>query len=192
MGVRELQRGAVRRVGVLLALTVGLGTATVLAVQAPEYDVKAAFLYNFAKFVEWPASTFAGPAAPIRICVVGSNPFGGHLQAFTRGKQVNGRTIAVRTGVPIASARSCQMVFVSPSERGRTEAILAQLAGRPVLTVGDTADFADQGGIIGLSMDESHVRFQINMVAARRAKLKLSSQVLKVATQVIGQLDEGK
>jgi hypothetical protein len=100
--------------------------------------------------------------------------------------------VSVRTEVPANQARTCQVVFVAPSESGRVGQLLSQLADKPVLTVGDSAGFAAHGGVIGLSMQANHVRFEINMVAARRANLKLSSQLLKVATQVIGQLDEGR
>jgi hypothetical protein len=154
--------------------------------KAAEYDVKAAFLYNFAKFVEWPN---LDPTRPIAICVLGANPFGDKLTRAVEGKRVDGREVEVRSLPTVKGADTCQIVFVASSERERVEDIVGQLGQRPVLTVSDVEGFADRGGVIGLKLQESKVRFEVNMDAARLAGLKLSSQLLKVATQVIGQVE---
>jgi hypothetical protein len=154
---------------------------------APEYAVKAAFLYNFSKFVEWPPSAFATAADPIVICVLGENPFGPLLADAVRGKKVSGREVAVREPRSVSEAAGCHVIFIASGDR-RLDETLHELASQPVLTVSDADSAVERGAIIGLKMDERRVRFEINMIAARRAGLKLSSQLLKVAVRLIGQL----
>jgi hypothetical protein len=155
-----------------------------------EYEVKAAFVFNFSKYVEWPESTFATAADPISICVVGENPFGTLLEEAVRGKSVNGRQIVVRETTTIPD--TCHIAFIASSERERLDAILGKLARRPVLTVSDAEAVAERGAIIGLTIIDKRVRFEINMVAAKQAGVKLSSQLLKIAIRLIGQRDQGR
>lgn len=176
---------------------VGSGCALLLAAnslpvapEASEYEVKAAFLYNFSKFVDWPEEAFSASEAPLEICVLGDNPFGGTLVAAVRDKQVNGRQISVRHVPSVGETRGCHIAFIHASESRRLEQILDPLRRTPTLTVSDMPSFAERGGVIGLKVDKKRVRFEVNMVAAREAGLKLSSQLLKVATAVIGQLGE--
>jgi hypothetical protein len=146
-----------------------------------EYQVKAAFLYNFAKFVEWPPQTFKTEKDPIRICVLGLNPFGPALVDAVGGKTVLGRTFAV-TGISnVAQAVECQMLFISSSERKHLTSILAELRTRGVLTIGETNGFAAQGGIVNFKLEDGRVRLEINVEAAVQAKLRISSQVLSLA-----------
>jgi uncharacterized protein DUF4154 len=182
-----VQRFATRAV---LAWALALLAARGAAAAPAEYAVKAAFLYNFSKFVEWPAGAFASPADPIRICVVGENPFGGLLAEAVRDKQVNGRSFTVQETSTIAEAATCQIVFLAASEERRFDELLRQLGARPILTVGDANSIAARGGIIGLTVEDSKVHFEVNLPAARQAGLKLSSQLLKVATRLIGQLEQ--
>jgi hypothetical protein len=157
-----------------------------LAAEGPsEYEVKAAFLFNFAKYVEWPEGTFAGPADRIVLCVLGENPFGTLLENVVKDKKVNGRELALRE---TKSTAGCHVVFIAASERERLDEILGRLADRPVLTVSDAESVADRGVILGLTLRENRVRFEVNLIAARRAGVKLSSQLLKVAVRLIGQL----
>lgn len=157
--------------------------ALAAAAEAPsEYQVKAAFLYNFCKFVEWPPEAFAGPGDPIAICVLGESPFGGLLRETVRGKQINGRDVVVREGVTLPAATSCQVVFIPSSESERTSEIVDKLARRPILTVGDLG-----GGIIGLTLEDNRVRFEVDMNAAKQAHLRLGSQLLRVALRVRGE-----
>jgi hypothetical protein len=152
-----------------------------------EYDVKAAFLFNFCKYVEWPESAFATPSEPISLCVLGENPFGSTLEDAVRSKTVNGRGLAVRSLASLSPDDRCHVVFVAASERSRLDNTIARLASHPVLTVTDIDSAAEHGTIIGLTTEENRVRFEVNLVAARQAGLKLGSQLLKVASRVIGQ-----
>jgi hypothetical protein len=145
-----------------------------------EYQVKAAFLYNFVKFVDWPA-TPAGKEEPIGLCVLGKDPFGGALEHVIEGKTVNGRPLAIRRIGDIAAARSCQVLFVSGSEVGRVSEIIQAVHAWSVLTVSEIDRFSQRGGIITFLMEGQRVRFQINSKAAASAGLKISSKLLQLA-----------
>jgi hypothetical protein len=150
---------------------------------AVEYQVKAAFLYNFTKFVEWPADP--QPQGPFRLCVVGSDPFGGSLEAIVRGETVAGRPLVVdrvdNDGQPLEKVRSCHVLFISRSERERLRQILDTVAGGAVLTVSDIPGFLDAGGQIELVLVGTKVRFAIEPAAAARSGLKISSKLLRLA-----------
>jgi hypothetical protein len=169
----------------ILACLLLLASAGRAAEGPSEYAVKAAFLYNFAKFVEWPARTFAGAADPIVLCVLGENPFGTLLDDAVRDKTVNGRQIAVHESKTLSAAAGCHIVFLAS---GSLDESLSALANKSVLTVSDAESAVDRGAIIGLKLEERKVRFEVNLVAARKARLKLSSQLLKIAVRLIGQL----
>jgi hypothetical protein len=156
-----------------------------------EYQVKAAFLFNFAKYVEWPESAFPEPADRIVLCILGENPFGALLEEIVKDKKVNGRGLAVREIKSVSATAGCHLVFIASSERLRFDEILGGLADRPVLTVSDAESVADRGFVLGLTLKENRVRFEVNLIAARRAGLKLGSQLLKVAIRLIGYGDEG-
>ena len=148
--------------------------------QAPapsEYQVKAAFLYNFVKFVEWPSSA-ESQAGPIALCVIGKDPFRGELHRAVDGKAVNGRPLIVRQTSDASATQSCQVLFVSLSEEGRAAGIIAAVAGWSVLTVSDIDWFSERGGMINFIMQGQRVRFQINPDAAARAGLRISSKLL--------------
>lgn len=153
---------------------------------ANEYQVKAAYLFNFAKFVEWPANTFSSAAAPLEICVMGLNPFGHALEDSIAGKTVSGRRLEISHKTDAAEARSCQIVFIAVSDKQRIRQILPQLSGASVLTVGDTLGFTDDGGIINFVLDGDRIRFETNLDAAERAHLKISARLLSVAKVVVG------
>jgi hypothetical protein len=150
---------------------------------APEYDVKAAFLYNFAKFVDWPPAAFPDPDS-LKICVLGDDPFGGSLQAVA-GEQVASHKLNVLRMDSIAKTAGCQILFISRSEQSRLRQILAAVKGSPVLTVGDTEKFVDDGVIINFTLEGSKVRFEINTEAADRAGLRISSKLLQLAKRVV-------
>ena len=149
-----------------------------------EYELKAAFLYNFAKFVEWPVGAFSDQGAPIVVGVVGDDPFNGSLDSVV-GKSANGRQVAIRRLSASQDLRSCHMLFVSSSERKRLGEIVASVDGASVLTVGEMEGFASNGGMITLTMEDNKVRFEINAGMARRARLKISSKLLSLAKRVI-------
>ncbi len=151
-----------------------------------EYQVKAAYLFNFAKFVEWPANTFSSPDAPLEICVMGLNPFGHALEDSIAGKTVSGRRIEISYKADAAGARSCQIVFIAVSDKQKMRQILPQLSDASVLTVGDTWGFTDDGGIINFVSDGDRIRFEANLDAAEHAHLKISARLLSVAKAVVG------
>ncbi|HWY57455.1 MAG TPA: YfiR family protein [Terriglobales bacterium] len=153
---------------------------------AGEYQVKAAFLFNFAKFVEWPSSSFANASAPLRICVFGHDPFGDELHNITKDKTVNGRRLEVDQGIDLQVARTCQILFIAASETARLKQIFESLRGADALTVGDTKSFVEQGGMINFVLENSRVQFEVNRKAAEEGGLKISSKLLAVAKLVVG------
>jgi hypothetical protein len=146
-----------------------------------EYQVKAAFLYNFAKFVEWPALTFKNDKDPVRICVLGQNPFGSALGDAVRGKTVLGRPFVLIDILGADQVSDCQILFISASERKRLRSIFAELRTPGVLTVGETDGFAAQGGIVNFKLTDGRVHLEINVEAAGQAKLRINSSVLNLA-----------
>lgn len=172
----------------LVALaTLCLGAASPAAAIAPaaaptEYEVKAAFVVNFARFVEWPEA----PAGPFVVGVLGEDPFGDALDHAFRGEVTGGHAWTVRRLARPEDGTGVQILFVGKSEEKRLAAILAQMRGAPVLTVSDMPGFAGRGGMIGFRLEERRVRFDIDPEPAAQAGLKLSSQLLKLARIVSG------
>jgi YfiR/HmsC-like len=146
-----------------------------------EYQLKAVFLFNFGKFVEWPPQAFADPHDPFTICVLGESPFGSALEEAVRGKTVASRPIAIRLLSNPQQAHTCQILFVSASERNRMHGLLEGLRNSCVLTVGDTEDFTANGGIVQFRMKDARVRIEIDAEAAERATLRISSRLLSLA-----------
>jgi hypothetical protein len=146
-----------------------------------EYQLKAVFLFNFAKFVEWPPQAFADASDPFTICVWGDNPFGSSLDDAVRGKTVGNRPISTRLVSSNQQARTCQILFISGSERKRMRGLLEALRNGCVLTVGDTDDFTTNGGIVQFKVNDARVRFEIDAEAAGRANLRISSKLLSLA-----------
>jgi hypothetical protein len=179
-----------RALGSLVALAMLLHTAT--AQSATEYQVKAAFLFNFAKFVEWPADALPAPDTPLQICVLGQDPFGGDFEQVIEDKAVNGHRLEVAHPDGVPQARACQILFIASSEKQKVRDILRGLAGASVLTIGDTPGFAQKGGVINFVLDESRVRFEINLKAAERAHLKLSARLLTVAKLIVAEEESGR
>jgi YfiR/HmsC-like len=148
---------------------------------ANEYQVKAAFLYNFVKFVDWPSSAFTSPNQPLAICVYGRDPFGTTLEDALLGKTIGERRIALVRATQFQELVGCHVVFVSASEDEPTADLAARLRGRPVLLVGESYGFAASGGIIQFTIKANRVHFVINPDAADRAGLKISSKLLALA-----------
>jgi len=152
--------------------------------QLSENQVKAAYLFNFAKFVEWPASTFSGAGSPLVIGIIGKGPFGEAQEALT-GRVVKGRKVQVRQVTRPEEAAGCQILYIAGSERQRLKDILRALPPSGVLTVSDLKHFCSSGGMIGLVIRGEKVQFEVNVGNAERAGLKLSSQMLKLALSVL-------
>jgi len=165
----------------LLAVACCLLAPSIARAQPSEYQVKAAFLFNFAKFVEWPAKSFSKPSDPIVICILGQNPFDHHLSAAIQGKVWEGRAFAVQLVVNLPPKSRCQILFVNSSERQRFRSLAASLKGSGILTVGETPGFVDDGGIINLKLEDGKIRFEINVDAAEQAELSVSSKLLSLA-----------
>jgi YfiR/HmsC-like len=147
-----------------------------------EYQMKAAFLYNFAKFVDWPPQKLNRLNDPVVICVLGEDPFGKLLDDTVQGKTIEGHPLQLGRIADTSQAAGCHVVFVSISERRRLNAILTDLSSAGVLTVGETEGFAVLGGIINFKLEnERRIRFEVNLNAAREANLKLSSKLLSLA-----------
>lgn len=173
----------------LIGIATLLVTMAALGQSATEYQVKAAFLFNFAKFVEWPADAFTTPDTALQICLLGQDPFGTDFEQIIEDKTVNGHRIELIHPSGIPQARSCQILFTHSADKQRMKDILQGVKGASVLTVGDTTGFAAMGGIINFVLDDNRVRFEINLEAAEQAHLKLSARLLTVAKVVLS--DEG-
>ena len=151
--------------------------------QQPEL-LKAAYLYNFAKFIEWPADSFADDSAPMALCVLGTGPFSSVLAQTLRGKTVQGRPVVIKQLDEVQDADACHILFIATSERERTAQILERLEGSAVLMVGETEGFARLGGSINFVTERNKLRFEINVDAAKRAELRISSRLLGLARVV--------
>lgn len=145
-----------------------------------EYQVKAAFLFHFAQFVEWPSGNSTNANEPFVIGVLGENPFGGALDEIVKGETIGNRKIIVQYSRSAEDLKNCQMVFVCKSEEARLPRILKELDGDNLLTVGESGGFAQRGGIINFYIEDGKVHFEINPDAAAREKLKISSQLFRL------------
>jgi hypothetical protein len=150
-------------------------------IQPSEYEIKAAFIYNFAKFVEWPQASEQASSDTIIIGILGRDPFGYLMEQVIGGKTAGGRTILIERYQSLDQAFHCHILFISDSELPRLKQIIQKLSGQHILTVGEMDSFARKGGIICLYMQDKRIRFKINMKAASAARLKLSSKLLKLA-----------
>jgi hypothetical protein len=157
------------------------GAASAYESEVPqEYLIKAAFLYNFAKFVEWPANAFTHESDPIILCILGTDPFGNALDSI-EGKMINNRKLEIKRCETVEEAKNCHILFVSSSKKTSVPQILNAFKNLAVMTVGDMEDFGRLGGIINFIIVENKVRFEINLDSAQKAGLKISSKLLKLA-----------
>lgn len=172
----------VRNLLFLIAITTVCALPTSGETQSPtEYQVKAAFLYNFARFVEWTPKAFHDVNSPFAFCVLGEDPFGPDLERTISGKTVNAREIVVRRLKGIPGLENCHILFIGTSESGRITQVLHALKNTAVLTVGETEGFLRGGGIISFFVEDNKIRFEINVDNAERSGLKISSRLLKLA-----------
>ena len=148
---------------------------------ADEYELKAAMLHNLMLFVQWPLSAYPDPQAPVHLCILGRDPFGASLTSTVLKKSVNGRPVLILHPQNDQEARSCHVLYISSSERKATAQIYSSLDGSSALTVGEMTQFAAHGGMIQFSLEDQRVRFDINLDAASRAGLKISSKLLVIA-----------
>ena len=178
-----------RRRLLVAALWAGLAGASLHA-QPPktagEYEIKAAFLYNFARYVEWPSERLPAPGGAFVVTILGEDPFGEALDAVTRDRTIHDRPLAVRRVARVEDVGASQILFISRSEVEDLPRILQRLEAAPILTVGETAQFAERGGMIRFRREGARIGFDINVVSTERAGLRVSSQLLKLA-RIVGQ-----
>lgn len=177
-GHRRLVMSTVAAASLLLCAS---ATAQVPA----EEEVRAAFLYNFTKFVEWPAPSGQKAGEPFRMCVVADADFTRVVDTIIRGESVLGRPLVLVTPTSADVARTCHLLYVSKRERDRVARLVAAVRDLPVLTVSDAPRFLDNGGAIQFVLDNRRVRFDISLVAADRARLRVSSNLLRVARNIV-------
>jgi hypothetical protein len=179
-----------RTAGLVAACLAGLLVCGIASAQSEpsepsEYQVKAAFLFNFTKFVEWPEGSFEDPQAPIVVGIIGDDPFGDDLERIIAGQKVQGRGLVIRRERWGDDLRRCQVLFVSASEHEHSSRILGSVQSAGVLTVSDMEGFAEAGGVIEFVTQENRVRFIVNLDSATQSKLHLSAKLLALA-RVIG------
>ena len=183
-----------RRLAILLAVfsmtlnwTASAGAQAGDASDSSEYLVKAGFIYNFAKFVEWPSTAFAEPDSPIVIGVLGTDPFGDIINHVVEGKKIGARGFVVRRfkwSKELKDSKdftNCRILFVSSSEKMHFEEVVEAVKGLPILTVGEAPGFAERGGMIRLMLEDNRVRFEVNVEAAHEGNLSISSRLLTLA-----------
>jgi hypothetical protein len=174
-------------IALLLALNCPLANRAVYASQSPtEYQVKAAYLFNFLKFVEWPDDPAADPRGKWVIGFIGESPIGDELTHLAEGKNVLGRDLQVKKFQAADNLRECNILFISESEKKRLPPILGELRGSSVLTVADMDNFIGAGGMIQFVVEDARVRVAIDVGATSRARLKVSSKLLALARAVTG------
>jgi YfiR/HmsC-like len=149
-----------------------------------EYQVKATYLYNFGRFVKWPAGLPAGNDDSFAVCVIGQDPFGPILDSTLAGESLNGKPVALQRISKAQDAGNCRILFISATEEKHLNEILTALSQSEVLTVSDMPGFTRRGGMIQFVLEGDRVRFEINLSRAESARLVLSSELLKVATNV--------
>ena len=148
-----------------------------------EYDVEAAYLFNFGKFVSWPTNP-PNRNRPLAICVIGEDPFGPSLDRIVSGETIGGRPVVDKRISNLEDVSDCSILYISSSEATRLNRILTAVKDAPVLTVSDIPDFTQRGGIIQFVLRENRVRFEVNLDPVQRDRLILSSELLKVAVNV--------
>jgi YfiR/HmsC-like len=151
-----------------------------------EYQLKAAFIFHFAQLVDWPADALGPENRPISLCTAGEDTPPGVLEATVQGKQIGSHPLEVRRLRERDSPLGCHILFLAGRDKKRTVAILDSVNDAPILTVGESEGFAQQGGMIGFCLQENKVRFDVNLKAAQRANLRISSRLLLLAKSVIG------
>ncbi len=151
---------------------------------AGEYELKAAILYNLTRFIEWPRTAYSSPQAPTVLCILGRDPFGESLSSMVSKQTPNGRPVQIRHVRNDKEVGGCHVLYVSSSERKQVVQILSTAAGSNTLTVGEIAQFAARGGMVQFGLEDKEVRFDVNLDAALRAGLKISSRLLVLARVV--------
>ena len=169
---------------ILIVLFTTLMSEGTYAIDAEEYQIKAAYLYQFTRFVEWPASSFKSPEADFELCVIGVDRFGVALSQLTQ-KSYNDHNIVLHFLKLADQVRDCQIIYISSSEVNHEAAILAKVVNAPVLTVSSLPGFVEHGGIIGFIYSDNHIRFTINRGACEHHDLVCGAKLLEVAVKIV-------
>ena len=170
----------------LALLSLGFVTSSPCQSKRPEeYQVKAVYLFNFGRFVEWPDGAGKGP--DFSVCVLGVDPFGNTLDSVLAGEVIGGSKLVAKRISHVRDAAGCRILFIGSSEASRFKETLAEIQTLPVLTVSDAPTFLAAGGMIQFVIRDNKVRFDVSLAPADKARLTLSSQLLKVAAQVTGE-----
>jgi hypothetical protein len=178
-------RSSLLRRTIVAVLWLLFAASSVFGQEKPgEYQVKAAYLYNFGRFVEWPARVATASTGSFTICVLGEDPFGPALDTTLAGEMIGNQKVAARRISSLQESVDCQILFISSSEAKRLNKIIEALGNSAVLTVSDIPQFSQRRGMIQLLMEGNRIRFEVNLAATQRAGLTLSSELLKVATAV--------
>ena len=177
---KRLHKFSIRFIIIALGVMIMILNAQAQDLKPSEYGVKAAFLYNFAKFVEWPEESFKDDSSTLNLGILGVDPFGPVLDVL-KDKMVKGRKITIKRSKNMEDLKGCHMLFISASEKGNLKQILNALRDSNVLTVSEVERFANHGGIVNFIRVDNKIQFEINPEAAQRNKLKISSQLLRLA-----------
>lgn len=183
---------AISALSLVAALLAPMPTSCAQQTTVSEYRDKANFLVVFPKFVEWPTEAFPSAQAPLLICVFGNFSFGTSLAELTRGAFIRGRQMEIRWVRNEEALRSCHILFVSRSEGKRYTRIFKAIRGVSVLTVGETPDFMASGGAIDFLIEEDRLQFAVNISAANKAHLRISSNMLALAHHVVTKVEAAR
>ena len=176
----------IRRASVLALLAILLTAPFAAGAKLThEYDLKAAFLFHFAQFVQWPPEALPDKNTPLTIGILGEDPFGKSLDEIVANESVGGHKLLVRRFQRVSQADSCHILFISSSEKSRLDQVLSVVNRRSILTVGETKDFAQRSGMIGFVVAEKRLRLAINLAAANAARLTISSKLLR-QSEIVG------
>ena len=184
--IKDFMKKLIRVCLPMLCLLIGIGLpAAIRAGTVKEYSVKAALVFNFARFTEWPPHALTDSPETLYLCVVGNDVIWDAFRGI-EGKRVNEHRIVVKRVRHMRKLGGCDLLFVGGSDRHRLPKIFAAVEGRPVLTIGEMAGFTEAGGIINLVKTGNRITFEVNLDAAKQSGLKISSRILKLATIVSG------
>jgi len=177
----------VTSVAAFFLLLAGASSSTRAQAAGEEYRIKAAFIFHFAQLVDWPAEKQTSTNDSLVLCTLGEDPFQGMLEGTVEGKAIGSRVLRIRHLGEPQDMRACQIVFLGRAQSKRIPLLVANLHNAPVLTVGETADFLDEGGMIDFLLEDHKLRFEVNLAAAESADLKIGSRLLVLAERVVGE-----
>lgn len=174
----------IKKTKAVIFLLVGFSFFTQLSYgqkPAPEYQVKAAFLYNFTRFIDWPTTAFRSPTSPFVIGIIGDDPFGGYITEIVKGEKVGNHPIIIQRYHNTRDIINCHMLFVNPPATARVKDIVTLIGRRSILTVSDMENFTAYGGMVNFYKENNKIRFEVNVASSRSAHLEISSKLLTVA-----------